>query len=79
MTDEQDAVDGRAGVPSWRVIADRITAEHRAADDGPIDEVDPADFDLDEDCCLGGCCAKGIAYLDAVEQAAARRARRTRA
>ena len=38
MTDEQDAVDGRAGVPSWRVIADRISAEHRAADDGPIDE-----------------------------------------
>lgn len=38
---------------------------------------DPADFDLDEDCCLGGCCEKGAAYraaLDAVEQARIERA-----
>ena len=69
-----DAVDQAA--PAWRAVAERIQAEHRAASGGPVEEPDPADFDLDDDCCLGGCCAKGTAYLEAVERAAAARAAR---
>ena len=74
MTAAQDAADGLSGSPSWREIAERLQAERRAGAGGTgVDQVDPADFDLDEDCCLGGCCEKGVAYLAAVERAAPRR------
>lgn len=77
MTVAPDA-GAEPAAPSWRRIADGIRAEHHDAADEPIPDVDPADFDLAEDCCLGGCCAEGTAYLAAVEQVEARRAARAR-
>lgn len=72
------AVDeGAVAEPAWKGIARQLEAEHAARAGGPIETVDPADFDLDDDCCLGGCCDQGTAYLEALaaaeERAAARR------
>lgn len=65
-------------VPAWRRLAAELQAERLGlAEDAP-DEVDPAAFDLDDDCCLGGCCEKGTAYLAALDAAAARREARGR-
>ena len=62
-----------AAGPEWRRIAERLRQDALA--DG-VDAPDPADFDLDDDCRLGGCCAQRPAYLEAVERAAAPRAAR---
>lgn len=67
-----------ADEPAWKGIARQLQAERAARADGPIETVDPADFDLDDDCCLGGCCDKGTAYLEALAAADERNAARRR-
>lgn len=70
--------EGQDAEADLQMIADAgYTVLGLAGAEEEIPAPDPADFDLAEDCCVGGCCDNGTAYLEAVAEADAARAART--